>query len=260
MDLIINELISGIKDSCNYVKAAQVLLQTRSAHKPLFLSTWLTGFVFLGSILIHLYILDPIFKGFPRFERAFTTLYHLCWLFPLYSLCFILNIFTYSDISLSVFKLCRGRPKSPALSLSRAIACEIHRGLIMALYLVFMTVFALVPYSEAAIIGLMSWVYSFYCFEYRWMFEGKTINKEIKKIEFNAVYYLGFGLPFALITYSFPGLMGNGVWAVLFPIFSVTAILSQPPEKPTVEIPVFRYVNLLCDKLEVVVLGKISNS
>ena len=92
------------------------------------------------------------------------------------------------------------------------------------------------------------------------MFEGKTINKEINKLEHNALYYLGFGLPFALITYWFPGLSGNGVWLLLFPIFMITAIISTPPEVHSLRIPVFRDINKLCDKLEVLVLGKSSKS
>jgi etoposide-induced 2.4 mRNA len=102
----------------------------------------------------------------------------------------------------------------------------------------------------------MSWLYSFYCFEYRWVFEGKTISKEIKKLEQNAVYYLGFGLPFALITYSFPGLIGNGIWALLFPLFMVTALLSKTPIKASRKIPVFTIPSYICDKIEIMLSSK----
>jgi Etoposide-induced protein 2.4 (EI24) len=252
---MLNELISGARDSCNYYGACRVLVRCRGSHKPLFLSTWLTGFLFLGSLGIYTWGIEPLLKEYPRFEKVFNMLYHLLWLFPLYLTSFILNIFCYSDISIAVYRACRGKPKSSALSFSRMIACEVHRGLIMGVYVILMSLLSIIPYSQPIILSLLSWLYSFYCFEYRWVLEGKTINKEISKLEHNAIYYLGFGLPFALITYGCPGLFGSGIWALLFPIFMVTAILSLPPETPTVRVPVFKAINKLCDKIEVLTLG-----
>ena len=40
----------------------------------------------------------------------------------------------------------------------------------------------------------------------------------------------------------------------------ITAIISTPPEVHSLRIPVFRDINKLCDKLEVLVLGKSSKS
>lgn len=81
----------------------------------------------------------------------------------------------------------------------------------IGIYIILMTILSYFPYTQVLLVSLLSWLYSFYCFEYRWVLEGKTITKEIKKLEHNAVYYLGFGMPFALITYSCPGLFGTGV-------------------------------------------------
>ena len=256
---VLNEFVQGVKDSCNYYKASKAIWRSKEVYKPLFLSFWLTGGIFLGSIVVHSLIIDPLLKGFPKVERIFTMLYYILWLFPVYMACFILNIFCYSDIANGIYKLERGKPKSADLSLSRMIACEIHRGLIMAVYIITMTLLSLIPYLQFPIISLISWLYSFYCFEYRWVLEGKTINKEIKCIERNAIYYLGFGMPFALITCCFPGLLGNGVWAVLFPLFVVTAILSNPPTEATLVLPVFRHINSTCDRFEVMILGKFIN-
>ena len=47
-------------------------------------------------------------------------------------------------------------------------------------------------------------------------------------MESNVPYYTGFGLPFALCTWFFPYLIGNGVWALVFPLFLVTALLAEP--------------------------------
>lgn len=253
------ELTCGVKDSCNYFGAVKALLRCPGVHKPLLLSIWLTGFVFLGSIVLSTYLIDPLLNENPNFNRIFSTLYYLLWLFPIYLTCFILNIFSYSDIALAVYTTNKGRPRSPGLSFSRAIACEIHRGFIMGVYIIAMSVLSLIPYTEIFIISLLSWLYSFYCFEYKWVLEGNTITKEVEKLENNAIYYLGFGLPFALITYWFPGMSGNGIWLLLFPVFMVTAILSKTPKKPTIVIPVFQQINKLCDTIEVFLLGRLFN-
>ena len=255
---MLNELVSGVRDSCNYYSASKALIRCQDSHRPLFLSVWLVGIVFLGSFLIYSSLISPLLNSYPNFNQIFMILYHLLWLYPIYLLSFILNIFTYSDISLCIYKTNRGKPRSPALSLSRGIACEIHRGLIMGIYIIAMSLLSLIPYTQVLIVSLLSWLYSFYCFEYRWVHEGKTINKEINKIEHNAIYYLGFGMPFALSTYWFPGLFGNGIWLLLFPVFMVTAILSKPPEKQSVTLPIFRNINHVCDKIEVLVLSSLS--
>lgn len=251
-----NELVSGIIESCRYDRAIKVLFHVKSSHKPLIICIILTGGVLLGSIVMYTLVMNPILKRFPKFDRIFSMAYYVLWLYPVYATCFIFNTLCYPDIAQAVYRATRGQPKSPALSFTRAIACEIHRAFIIGVYVILTSLIALIPYSDLFIIVLMSWLYSFYCFEYRWVFEGRTISKEIKKLEQNAVYYLGFGLPFALITYSFPGLIGNGIWALLFPLFMVTALLSKTPTKVSRKIPVFTIPSYICDRIEIMLSSK----
>ncbi len=252
---LIEEFISGIKDSCDYYHAVRVLWKCRNTHRPLILSVWITGGVFLGSVLAHSWVIDPLLKGYPKLDKIFTMLYYVLWLFPVYMFSFILNIFCYSDIANGVYQQVGGRIKSPSISLSRSIAYFIHRSIIMGVYLVLLTILSFFPYSQLLIISLISWLYSFYCFEYRWVLEGKTFHKEIQSLEHNALYYLGFGMPFTLITCYFPVLLGNGIWALVFPLFMVTSILSNPPGTPTLSIPVFQHISSIGDKIEVLILG-----
>ncbi|CAG9315774.1 unnamed protein product [Blepharisma stoltei] len=251
------EIFLGTKDSLNYFQAAKILMRSKDIHKPLILSICWTGFVFLGSLLCFSLILDPLLQIYPRIERLFTIFYYILWLFPLYFICFILNTFCYADIALSAFQQIHGQPKATALSISRRIAYEAHRGLIIGIYVMEVTFISLLPFSEILDLFLLSWLYSFYCFEYRWALEGKTINREISIIEHNSFYYFGFGLPFALITFWFPGLMGNGLWLLIFPVFMVTALISKPPsEKHTVRIPLFKFAHRVSSTLEVFLLKK----
>ena len=253
----VSELAKGIKDSVNYKRAFELLMARQEVHKPIMLSSWLTGGVFLGSLVCYWYLLDPVFQAFPKFHQAFYTLYYVLWVFPVYFVCFVLNSFCYSDIAYSVFTLLHGQTRSPDLSFSRKIAYEVHRGLIMGVYLLGLSVLSLFPYTEPITLFLLSLLYSFYCFEYRWVLEGKTVNKGISVLERNVPYYFGFGLPFTLMTCFFPGFIGNGVWALLFPVFIVTSLDSDPPQASQFpRVPLFKFAHKLCSKIEILLLGK----
>jgi etoposide-induced 2.4 mRNA len=253
---ILQEFITGLKHSLNVLKTCETLLKIKETHKPIFFSIFLTGFIFLGSLLTYNILTSILLSDFPKIEKVLSKLYYIFWLIPLHVFCFVVNIFCYSDISSATFKHNGGKTVSVALSFSRGLACEIHRGLMVGVYLLIINLISFVPGSLLPSACLLSWLYSFYCFEYRWMFEGKTIVKEIKTIENNAIYYLGFGLPFALVTICFPGFLGNGIWALLFPFFSVTAILADPPPAASFGLPVFTPVHHLCDKLEVLIFSR----
>lgn len=70
-------------------------------------------------------------------------------------------------------------------------------------------------------------------------------------IEHNVAYYSGFGLPFTLMTYFFPLLIGNGVWAMLFPLFMVTALVSKPPEVKMTRVRIFKVSQFVSNYIEV---------
>ena len=183
--------------------------------------------------------------------KAFTYAYYILWVFPVYFLSFILNSFCYADIAQYTFQKVYGNRKVPALSVSRRIALEVHRGFLIGVNLLILSIISAIPYSEPIVIVLSGVIYSFYCFEYRWILEGKTINSEIDMIEQNILYYAGFGLPFALSTYFFPLLIGNGVWAMVFPVFMLTALLSKPSGTTGTKIPLFKVSKEICEFVEV---------
>lgn len=150
------EIFSGAKDSLNYFQAGKILLKCKDIHKPLIMSFCFTGFVFLGSLLCYNYILAPFLQIYPKIERLFAVFYYVLWLFPIYFICFILNTFCYADIAVSAFQQIYGQPRSPALSISRRIAYEVHRGLIIGIYVLGVTIISLIPFSEIFTVFLLS--------------------------------------------------------------------------------------------------------
>ncbi|KAI7730855.1 hypothetical protein M8C21_008759 [Ambrosia artemisiifolia] len=56
---------------------------------------------------------------------------------------------------------------------------------------------------------LLSWMYAYYCFEYKWNFSGLSLDKRLDFFESNWAFFAGF--------------VSYGVMAVLFPMFVLTA-------------------------------------
>ena len=98
---------------------------------------------------------------------------------------------------------------------------------------------------------MLSWIYSFYCWEFKWSLNGKTVTQQRKILETNWAYYCGFGLTFTLSTVYLPGLFSYGIWALLFPVFLLTAIVSDCPELETgFRLPIFYIPNKVTAVIE----------
>jgi etoposide-induced 2.4 mRNA len=203
------------------------------------------------------FIIQPLLNFGPSLQHLFSALYYILWVLPLYLVCLLMNIFWYQDIASSTYKRTYGIPKVPIISVSRKIAFEVHRFFIVLIFLGAICALNVIGLSFLSIL-LLSYLYSFYCFEYRWALEGMTLGEQLKALETNWAYYLGFGLVITLCTYYFPGLVGSGLWAALFPLFIVTAMTASPPTECRGRVRVFSYINKLVNWLEVLVLRRTS--
>ena len=91
---------------------------------------------------------------------------------------------------------------------------------------------ACIPYiGHGLAISMLTWVYSYYCFEYKWILQGLSLNRRIQQIESNWIYFAGFGAPCTLATYFFPTLVAGGLFGVLFPFFLLTAMCAVEKKK-----------------------------
>ncbi|MBA0601751.1 hypothetical protein Gorai_004919 [Gossypium raimondii] len=81
-----------------------------------------------------------------------------------------------------------------------------------------------IPYIGKALnFVLLSWMYAYYCFEYKWNFTEWGLEKRLDFFETNWAFFAGFGSPCVLAIFFFPPLVGYGFMAVLFPLFVLTA-------------------------------------
>jgi etoposide-induced 2.4 mRNA len=75
---------------------------------------------------------------------------------------------------------------------------------------------------------LTSWLYSFYCFDYKIAAIGLGSNKSIQFFESNWSFYSGFGFPFAIAMFMFPSILSSAVYALLFPLLVCMSVEAEP--------------------------------
>ena len=143
--------------------------------------------------------------------------------------------------------VCRSSQGRPLvnLSISVMIADTVFSIVVEIIFLLQGKVFALLPIKIlGAAINLVHQclLHALYSFEYKWFSQGIELHKRLNLVEINWPYFLGFGLPLAVIT-SMPEsqvssleltkifllfhtyvsqVMAGCVFSVLFPLFIVS--------------------------------------
>ena len=56
--------------------------------------------------------------------------------------------------------------------------------------------------------------------------QGWTLDQRLSAFERNWAYFAGFGFPASLFTVIFPGFVSSGVYAFMFPMFILLAMMS----------------------------------
>ena len=95
---------------------------------------------------------------------------------------------------------------------------------------------------------LYSWLYAFYCFDYKWTMQGWSLQKRMAVFETRWIYMLGFGAPCAVIATLFPLFTGAGIYAMVFPLCVILAILSTPADHSGIlprRLPIFYIAQML---------------
>mmetsp|Transcript_23425 Transcript_23425/g.25996 ORF Transcript_23425/g.25996 Transcript_23425/m.25996 type:complete len:218 (+) Transcript_23425:278-931(+) len=111
------------------------------------------------------------------------------------------------------------------------IANMLFRKGIMIIYLAQVMLISYLPFYLGDILSLvfLSWLYSYYCFEYKIFALNLNTMESIQVFESNWAYYLGFGLPFTSLLYMYPGLINSGIFALAFPFLVLVSVEAAPP-------------------------------
>ncbi|KAJ0404172.1 hypothetical protein ATCC90586_008623 [Pythium insidiosum] len=198
----------------------------------------LNGLIFLGSIFFFDRAVIPVIHLFGELlQRSVATssvqaedvrskvdgfvflLYQVLWMYPIYCISFILNTIWYQEIADDAYIQQHGKPSpSPVADMIRD---ELYRAILVAFFLLQTVLSYLIPVVGPAVSFIhLSWLYSLYCFEYKWSLAGWSLEKRLGHLEQNWAYFAGFGAPFTLATFFVPNFVSKGIFALLFPVVS----------------------------------------
>ncbi|XP_021843922.1 protein EI24 homolog isoform X2 [Spinacia oleracea] len=179
-------------------------------------------------------------------RKLLIQLIYLVWFYPLYVSSIILSNIWYNDIAKHGF-VAMGKYKPSAApitgdkeaSIAQIAVSDKSAGLggimigigeqvysVLLLSFFFLEVFAtgFIPYAGKALnFLLLSWMYAYYCFEYKWNLSGVTLDRRLDFFESNWAFFAGFGSPCVLAIFFIPPLESYAVMATLFPLFVLTA-------------------------------------
>jgi len=183
----------------------------------------MNGCLFLGSMLLQGY-----------FNSLLLPLYYLFWIFPLYFISMILSLFWVQDIFDEAYKISNQKNdqiKLRKLSFFDTLANMVFRKGIVFIYLAQVGVVGYLPFFIGDFISiiLLSWLYSYYCFEYKIFALKLNTEESIQVFEANWAYYLGFGMLFTILLYLYPGLVSSGVFLLFFPFLVLLSVEAAPP-------------------------------
>jgi len=164
----------------------------------------------------------------PVLSITFSTL----WVLPFYLLSKVVNSIWFADIADTAFrKTANGRPRMMT-SFSVSIADTVFTIVVEIIFLVQGKLFSMcVPIngvSKLINVFHMCLLNALYCFEYKWYNQGLELHKRLSSIETHWPYFLGFGLPLAIIT-SYPEsqVVSGCVFSILFPLFLISGNQAQ---------------------------------
>ncbi|KAG9444152.1 hypothetical protein H6P81_015492 [Aristolochia fimbriata] len=290
--------LSGFKEACCLQRVVFFCRRSRMLSIRTGQCFLLNGLIFLGSMFILNWVVIPtlwwilpdhcpdIYPELPCWDGDSLPLYtflryilielfYVLWFYPLYIFSLCLSTIWYNDIAKHAFA---SMDPTRATELSKrqdsshteksAGIDKVMFGISEQLYsLLLLTIFCFevyatgfLPYIGKAIKFLfLSWMYAYYCFEYKWNFTELKLVKRLNFFESNWAFFAGFGSPCVMGIFFFSPLVSYGVMAILFPLFVLTAIGSQAEKDIDSQrrswgggpgkLPIFYVANVLATKL-----------
>ncbi|CEP02850.1 hypothetical protein PBRA_002817 [Plasmodiophora brassicae] len=195
--------------------------------------------IFSGSILLTSQIVMPVIRAIIGDSSTATflgllldRLYRIFWIWPVYCLSFLFNTVWYQSIADSAFIISARKPSRRRASVSdwvAAMAEEVYRFALLGCFVAQVAMLSLLPLiGSLAWNVLMTWLYSFYMWEYKWALQGWTMDQRVAFFQRRWAYFFGFGAPATLLSVVWPTFISYGVFAFLFPCFIILAIASRP--------------------------------
>lgn len=148
---------------------------------------------------------DRATNVFTWLHPAIQLLFGFVWVMPLFIMSRVVNSLWFQDIANSAYKFRKGRPQT--IGISKLIADTLFSLVVQLLFLVQSMAVQQLPMQyvgETLAFVHMCLLYSLYSFEYKWFNMGWELHKRLTYIEYNWPYFIGFGVPLAVMT-QLPG-------------------------------------------------------
>ncbi|CAL4123373.1 unnamed protein product, partial [Meganyctiphanes norvegica] len=154
------------------------------------------------SAVFHVVLGDGSGQVWGIVKPLLTVMFDMLWVLPIFLLSRIINTIWFQDIADSAYRQRQGRPMLFP-SISKLVADVLISIFIQLLFLMQANLVMQLPLVGLnTVLGCihMCLLNALYSFEYRWFNMGWELYKRLKFIEEHWPYFLGFGLPLALIT------------------------------------------------------------
>lgn len=83
--------------------------------------------------------------------------------------------------------------------------------------------------AKLVLFCLYTWLYSLYCFNYKWSLLNWSVKKQISTIEAHWAFFAGFGTPAAAISVLLSPCVGLGCYSTCFPLLLLAAEVATQP-------------------------------
>jgi len=265
LTLLARVWFAGILDAFAVGRIVSIVYRSPKVKTTVLNCFLLNGLLLLGSYFIYEYLVGPAIKSILPTESfgvhyIFSTVYYVCWVYPVYVFSYVVNLAWYNDIAQHAFSVSGHKTEDqPGDNIAKKVSdivydlalCGSFMVITLALSAFLSYAFSLEVTAEVFKFIQLSWLYAFYCFDCKWSLRGKWgITKRVQVFESYWVYMLGFGTPFTLAFFFFPYLVSNGVFALLYPLFLILAVRAKPQKTENAKyIPTHLPLFWLADKL-----------
>jgi etoposide-induced 2.4 mRNA len=195
----------GIKDSVQYPICFFVLYGSTTLSQRTIQCTIANSIIFVSSFILYQFVVkptgnllfSPLASALEYFQPYYSVLHFGFWIYPTYTLSFIVNSKRFGEIARRSNEIFGKKQPSKSKSVS-GLASDfvklLYRSLFMFVFMVLCFLISLFPGIGRTLgILLLTFVGSFFSFEYHWIQKGWSLDQQLDYFETKWPYFLGFG-------------------------------------------------------------------